>query len=46
MTTAEQVDSLIIQLANLPKDVQAELVQSLIEMRAVDLGIYNLDDDA
>jgi hypothetical protein len=29
----------------LPDDAQAELVQSLVEMRSQHLGIYHLDDE-
>jgi hypothetical protein len=45
MTTQEKVESLIRQTAELPEEAQAEVVQSLVEMRSQHLGIYNLDDD-
>lgn len=37
--------SLIRQAAELPDEAQAELVQSLVEMRSQHLGIYHLDDE-
>ena len=43
MTTHERVESLIRQVADLPADAQAELFQSLIELRAQHLGIYDFD---
>ena len=43
MTTRQKVDSLIRQVADLPADAQAELFQSLIELRAQHLGIYDFD---
>jgi hypothetical protein len=45
MTTQAKVESLIRQAAELPEEAQAELMQSLVEMRAQHLGIYRLDDD-
>ena len=45
MTTQEKVEALIQQAAELPEEAQAELVQSLVEMRSQNLGIYHLDDD-
>ena len=45
MMTQEKVESLIRQTAELPEEAQAEVVQSLVEMRSQHLGIYNLDDD-
>jgi hypothetical protein len=45
MTTQEKVESLIRQAAELPGEAQAELLDSLIEMRAEDLGVYHVDDD-
>ena len=45
MTTQEKIESLIRQTAELPEEAQAEVVQSLVEMRSQHLGIYNLDDD-
>jgi hypothetical protein len=45
MTTREKVESLFEQVVELPDEAQAELVESLLEMRAQQLGIYHLDDD-
>jgi len=45
MTNHEKVESLISQVAELPDEAQAELVQSLVEMRSQHLGIYSRDDD-
>lgn len=45
MRTQDKVESLIQQAAELPEEAQAELVQSLLEMRSQNLGIYHLDDD-
>jgi hypothetical protein len=45
MTTREKVESLFEQVVELPDEAQAELVASLLEMRAQQLGIYHLDDD-
>jgi hypothetical protein len=45
MTTREKVDALIEQVSELPADAQAEFVDSLLDMRAEQLGIYHLDDD-
>ncbi len=45
MTTQKKIESLIRQVAELPDDVQAELVQSLVEMRSPFLGIYHLDEE-
>jgi hypothetical protein len=45
MTIQEKVESLILQASELPEEAQAELVQSLVEMRSQNLGIYHLDDD-
>ena len=45
MTTQQKVESLIRQATELPAEAQAELLQSLVEMRAQHLGIYHLDDD-
>jgi hypothetical protein len=45
MTTNETVESLISQAAELPDEAQAELVQSLVEMRSQHLGLYSRDDD-
>ena len=45
MTIAEKVEALINEVAELPEEAQAEVVQSLIELRSQHLGIYQLDDD-
>ena len=45
MTTQEKVEALIRETAELPEEAQAEVVQSLVEMRSQHLGIYHLDDD-
>ncbi|HTV31159.1 MAG TPA: hypothetical protein VMF32_25725 [Xanthobacteraceae bacterium] len=45
MTTREKVEALIEQVSELPDDAQAEFVDSLLDMRAEQLGIYHLDDD-
>src|SRR5665213_3588770 len=45
MTTREKVELLLQQVVDLPDEAQTEFVQSLLEMRAQDLGIYRLDDD-
>jgi hypothetical protein len=45
MTTREKVEALIEQVSKLPDDAQAEFVDSLLDMRAEQLGIYHLDDD-
>ena len=44
MSTQAKIQELIRQAAELPDEAQAELVQSLAEMRAQHLGIYYLDD--
>ena len=45
MTTGEKLESLIQQATELPDEAQAELVQSLMEMRAQHLGIDWLHED-
>ena len=40
-----QLQILLRRIAALPEDDQAELLQSLVEMRAAHLGIYDVDDD-
>jgi hypothetical protein len=45
MTTREKVERLIEQAVELPDEAQAELVESLIEMRSAHLGIYHVDED-
>ena len=45
MTTQEKVEALIQQAAELPDEAQAELVETLVEMRSQHLGIYHLNDE-
>lgn len=45
MTTREKVQSLLQQVVDLPDEAQAEFVDFLLEMRAQDLGLYELDED-
>ena len=45
MSTQERVEALIQEVSELPEDAQAEVVQSLVEMRSQDLGIYHLNDE-
>jgi len=45
MTTDEKLESLIQQAAELSDDDQAELFQSLVAIRAQNLGVYDLEDD-
>jgi transcriptional regulator of acetoin/glycerol metabolism len=45
MASKRQLQNLVQRIAALPEDEQAELLQSLVEMRANHLGIYELDDD-
>ena len=45
MTSQEKVEALIQQAAELPDEAQAELVESLVEMRSQHLGIYHLNDE-
>ena len=45
MTTQEKVQALIEQVADLPDYAQAELVETLLDIRAQQIGIYHLDDD-
>ncbi len=44
MPVQDKVDSLILQIAELPDEAQAELAQSLFEMRSQHLGICSLDE--
>jgi hypothetical protein len=44
MTTQQKVEALIRQAIALPEEAQAELVQSLVEMRSQQFGIYEVDD--
>lgn len=45
MTTREKVEALLEQVVALPDYAQAELMNSLLDIRAQQLGIYHLDDD-
>ncbi len=45
MTTQEKVESLIQQATELPEEAQAELVDSLVEMRLQHRGVYCVDDE-
>jgi len=45
MTTQQKVDTLIREAAELPEEAQAELLHTLVDMRAQHLGIYTLDDE-
>ena len=45
MTTQEKVESLFQEVSELPEEAQAELVESLIEMRSQTLGVYRFDKD-
>jgi hypothetical protein len=45
MTTQEKIEALIQEAAELPDEAQAELVDSLVEMRSQHLGIYRLNDE-
>ncbi len=45
MTTRQRVQALIREVAELPDEAQAEVVQVLLEQRSQHLGIYALDDD-
>jgi len=43
MQMQEKVASLFKQIAQLPEDDQAELVEAIVAMRCVQLGIYSAD---
>ena len=45
MTTQEKVEALIQLASELPDEAQADLVESLVEMRSQHLGIYHLNDE-
>jgi hypothetical protein len=45
MASRDQLQILIQRITALPDEMQTELLQSLVEMRAQDLGIYHLDDE-
>lgn len=45
MTSKDQVEKLIQCIASLPEDAQAELLRSLVEMRAPNFGFDDADDD-
>lgn len=44
MTIQEKVEALIQEASELPEEAQVELVQSLVDMRSQNLGVYHLDD--
>jgi len=45
METQEKIESLIRQVTELPEEAQAEVVQSLLDLRSQHLGIYQLDQE-
>jgi hypothetical protein len=45
MKTQEKVESLIRQVWDLPEEAQAELLQSLLDLRLQNIGIYQLDEE-
>lgn len=45
MTTQEKVASLIQQTVDLPEEAQADFVQTLLEMRFQNTGVYQLNDE-
>jgi hypothetical protein len=45
MTSRQKVEFLLHQIAALPEEPQAELVQALVEMQAERSGIYYREDD-
>ena len=45
MTTDQKLESLIQEVAELPEEAQAELLQSLVEMRSEQFGIYPAGED-
>jgi len=45
MKTEKNVESLIRQVTDLPEEAQAEVVQSLLDLRSQHLGIYQLDEE-
>ena len=45
MKTQEKIESLIRQVTDLPEEAQAEVVQSLLDLRSQHLGIYQLDQE-
>jgi hypothetical protein len=46
MTTKVSVETLLDQILGLPHEPQAKLIETLIEMRVADIGLYDPDDDA
>ena len=45
MTRKPTVENLLDQILALPDEAQTEIVQTLIEIRAEDCGVYHLDAD-
>jgi len=45
MTRKSTAENLLAQILDLPEAVQTELVETLLDLRAQQLGIYQLDDD-
>ena len=45
MKTQERIESLIRQVTDLPEEAQAEVVQSLLDLRSQHLGVYQLDQE-
>jgi hypothetical protein len=46
MTTREKVQELLRQATDLPEEAQVDFIESLVEMRSRQTGVYHhLDDD-
>jgi hypothetical protein len=45
MKTQRMIESLIRQVTDLPEEAQAEVVQSLLDLRSQHLGIYQIIDE-
>jgi len=45
MTRKSTAENLLAQILDLPDEAQTELVETLLDLRAQQLGIYQLDDD-
>jgi len=45
MREGNEVETVIEQIAELPDEAQVELIQSILIMRAEQLGLDDLDDD-
>jgi hypothetical protein len=43
--THGKIESLIRQVTDLPEEAQAEILQSLLDLRFQNLGIYQLDSE-